>query len=187
MVKDLVGKTFGRLTVLSLAYIKTNAFWNCLCACGVNKVVNSSSLIRGNTKSCGCWYKEFNTLRFQKDPQETNLVDLWHNYRAGATKRKLSFELSKDEFRYLVSQPCTYCGLPPSRELKTHRNQEMPGRANGILYTGIDRVDSNIGYTSKNSVSCCFICNRAKNNMTMDEWESWLERIALHRAERGKK
>lgn len=54
--KDLTGKTFGRLTVISLAqdkpYIKPH--WVCKCSCGKEKVIWGSSLLVGDTKSCGC-------------------------------------------------------------------------------------------------------------------------------------
>jgi hypothetical protein len=54
-VKDLTGQKFGRLTVVSFAYIKNNkSFWNCVCKCGNEKIINSGSLTRGLTKSCGC-------------------------------------------------------------------------------------------------------------------------------------
>lgn len=54
---SLIGKCFGRLTVISLSS-KTNAkharFWNCICECGKAKVVSTTHLKNGDTKSCGC-------------------------------------------------------------------------------------------------------------------------------------
>ena len=51
---DLVGQKFGKLTVLSVAFIKKHKFYNCKCECGNEKVVRGSSLVEGKTKSCGC-------------------------------------------------------------------------------------------------------------------------------------
>ena len=52
---DLVGLTFGRLTVISRAEHKNrHTMWNCLCECGNTKVVESYSLKSGHIKSCGC-------------------------------------------------------------------------------------------------------------------------------------
>lgn len=55
---DLVGKKFGRLTVISRA--ENNKYnqscWNCLCDCGNKIVVRGGSLKdkKNGTKSCGC-------------------------------------------------------------------------------------------------------------------------------------
>lgn len=60
-MKDLTGKKFGRLLVLSMAErIKGNVHiaWNCICDCGVIKSVFGSNLKRGLTKSCGCIHRE---------------------------------------------------------------------------------------------------------------------------------
>lgn len=55
-IKDMVGKRFERLTVIS-RHGNTNtgqASWLCECDCGKNVVVNGSNLRRGNSRSCGC-------------------------------------------------------------------------------------------------------------------------------------
>ena len=57
---DLVGKKFGKLTVLSLSYVGKNyaKHYLCLCECGNKKIIYSSNLTGGKTRSCGCLYKE---------------------------------------------------------------------------------------------------------------------------------
>ena len=66
-LKNLVGRTFGRLVVLSKAkdYISPkgmrNRKWVCKCTCGTLKEVAQTSLTSGDTKSCGCLFKELNT------------------------------------------------------------------------------------------------------------------------------
>lgn len=55
---DLVGQTFGLLTVQSFAYYsreKKKAYWNCICKCGKQTVVSTLCLRHGDTKSCGCY------------------------------------------------------------------------------------------------------------------------------------
>lgn len=58
--ENLVGRSYGRLTVL--AYVGKNrhnkALWKCLCACGTEKVIYGGSLRQGITVSCGCYRKE---------------------------------------------------------------------------------------------------------------------------------
>lgn len=57
-MKDLTGQRFGRLLVFSRCKnknINNQVYWHCLCECGCLHVVQSSLLISGNTKSCGCY------------------------------------------------------------------------------------------------------------------------------------
>ena len=57
-ITDLIGKTFGRLTVIKFKGIKNHrAIWRCRCVCGRYTDVRSNDLLSGNTKSCGCWGK----------------------------------------------------------------------------------------------------------------------------------
>lgn len=51
---------FGRLTALEQLseYRRGRHPWMCLCACGNFVVVDRSSLISGNTRSCGCLHTE---------------------------------------------------------------------------------------------------------------------------------
>lgn len=53
---DMVGKIFGRLTVLGKAPSAKsgNIRWFCQCECGNETIVYGSHLRNGNTKSCGC-------------------------------------------------------------------------------------------------------------------------------------
>lgn len=53
---NLTGMTFGKLSVLSRNHNKgrRRSYWNCLCSCGGETIVDGTSLKRGNTKSCGC-------------------------------------------------------------------------------------------------------------------------------------
>lgn len=53
---DLVGRRFGKLTVLKEAGRKANGMvlWFCQCDCGVFSTVRGDRLRSGKTKSCGC-------------------------------------------------------------------------------------------------------------------------------------
>ena len=62
--KDLTGQRFGRLTVLGRAPDrikpsgKHSKMWKCKCDCGNIKIISRSSLVSGDTISCGCYHKE---------------------------------------------------------------------------------------------------------------------------------
>ena len=51
-MKDLTGRTFGRLHVIERDGTKySEAAWSCLCDCGNKKTVGSSNLREGRTRS----------------------------------------------------------------------------------------------------------------------------------------
>lgn len=74
--KDIVGKKFGRLTVLD-EYIKipNGTKWKCRCECGNEKYVYRGKLTTGHTKSCGCLTKTANGLSDHK------LYSVWSNMK----------------------------------------------------------------------------------------------------------
>jgi hypothetical protein len=53
---DIQGMRFGNLVVIGRGYHEKSKTteWECLCDCGVTKVVPSGSLRKGKVKSCGC-------------------------------------------------------------------------------------------------------------------------------------
>lgn len=56
---NLVGKRFGRLTVVSWSgRDRGNNAWNCVCDCGNHIIARSSPLGAGGVKSCGCLARE---------------------------------------------------------------------------------------------------------------------------------
>lgn len=60
-VIDLTGQRFGRLTVIKRAPNKGHsqqASWECLCDCGNTVNVVGYCLRNGDSRSCGCYYKE---------------------------------------------------------------------------------------------------------------------------------
>jgi hypothetical protein len=57
--KNLMGRKFGRLTVLDrTTNIGTDAAWRCRCDCGNEKAVAARRLKIGGTASCGCLVRE---------------------------------------------------------------------------------------------------------------------------------
>lgn len=57
---DLTGRKFGRLTVVGRGGYKPNgasrlAAWVCECECGSKKEFSGRLLVKGDTRSCGCY------------------------------------------------------------------------------------------------------------------------------------
>ena len=70
------------------------------------------------------------------------------SYLEKCDKRDIPFEITKDEFDECVKQNCYLCG-----------------KANTFTHTnGIDRLNSDIGYTKTNIFTCCGSCNYMKSN-----------------------
>ena len=111
----------------------------------------------------------------QKLPNHGGILNqLLLGYKRSARDRKQEFLLTRKEFYELVQQPCYYCNIASSNLKKT------VGYPNGFSYNGIDRLTPALGYTSKNTVSCCKDCNFAKQGMTKTQFLSWLKRIYSH-------
>lgn len=55
---NLTNRRFGRFVVKWFSHMNGNSFWFALCDCGVTKLVNSNSLIKGTSRSCGCLNRE---------------------------------------------------------------------------------------------------------------------------------
>lgn len=66
--KAAVGKTFGRLTIVSdISECGDRSYVRAKCSCGVEKDVNISAVLAGGTKSCGCLRRELARTRALKD------------------------------------------------------------------------------------------------------------------------
>lgn len=76
---DRTGLKFGRLTVVKRAENKgPRSVWECRCDCGRTLCVKDTSLVTGNTKSCGCLRVESARDRhLTHGKSRTKLYDVW--------------------------------------------------------------------------------------------------------------
>lgn len=168
---DLTGQKFDRLTVIEYSHTKNKrAYWLCKCDCDNEKIVSRGDLKSGHTKSCGCLQKESRQLPEGISTRNTTI----YRHKRNAKVRNLEQALTDEQIIILHKGNCHYCGAPPSN---THFS---PGCNGSYIYNGIDRIDNDKGYTLANVVSCCGVCNHAKNNLTYDEFMNWLNRIHSH-------
>src|SRR6187399_520544 len=81
-LNDIIGKTFGKLTVLSL-YAKKNGqtYFNCLCICGIIKVANGYQLLYGRTTSCGDHKRGSDNPNFSHGLHGSKLYLVWKSMR----------------------------------------------------------------------------------------------------------
>lgn len=163
------GMVFTWLTVKGFSHkdSRHRKVWDVQCRCGNNKKVLGSALVSGNTKSCGCYgIEKRKESRISQNHSEVTAVIL--SYKRHAKDRGFEWKLSRNEVEAVIFENCKYCGTPPSNRKKTKNSL-----GDGMLYSGIDRVNSSIGYVIENVVPACKICNFAKSNMTIEEFRDW--------------
>jgi hypothetical protein len=170
---DITGQKFGRLTVIRREPNDKweNTRWLCKCSCGKSKIILVTSLTSGATKSCGCLQKEIiGNIRRLKSGLST-IRAIINNYKGGARSRGYNFNLTEKQFIELTQKDCFYCGTKPNTIAKW-------GHCYGeYIYNGLDRIENNKGYTIDNVVPCCFVCNRAKDTMTLQEFQNWIKKV----------
>ena len=167
------GDRFNRLTAIRLDHIGKHhrSYFLFKCDCGNEKVILGSGVVSGNTKSCGCLSREVQkNKRISNNHTEVTAIIL--GYKRHAIDRGFKWELSRDFVETIISKDCHYCGTAPSNRKKTKNSL-----GDGLLYSGIDRLDSSKDYTTDNVVPCCKICNYAKSNMSIKEFHKWAVRI----------
>lgn len=99
------------------------------------------------------------TRKGQRGYLEANTID---EIRHHARKRGKKWALTPLEAFTLITSPCVYCGFTP----------EWPKNR-----VGIDRVFNDDHYHKDNCVPCCFTCNSAKKEMSLEEFKAWVGRI----------
>lgn len=170
--KDITGKRFGRYRVIKKDP-DDHTRHICECDCGTIRSVNSASLRGLNSKSCGCLRSD-NGRAKRKGPGVSACNTVYSQYRATAISTGKAFQISKSEFKDITSLPCFYCGSPPSN-VKKNANHDSP-----YVYSGIDRVDSSVGYVLENCVPCCAYCNFMKRDHHQETFIAWLAKCHDH-------
>lgn len=83
---DETGNRYGRLTVVAFSHTNRDkkAMWECKCDCGATLVVLGKSLRCGDTKSCGCLWRESRaTLVGERHPMFGKTGDKSAHWKGG--------------------------------------------------------------------------------------------------------
>ena len=171
--KDMVGRINGCMQCISLdemhyyekpykhyTYIVTV---KCL-RCGKTRQTTWHSFIsktKSKCKSCAnCKGSYMEEMFKDKTGFESKYRLRFANIKSGAKKRNIYFDLTEEEMYNLLTSPCNYCGCNNSN--------------------GIDRIDSSKGYITENVVPCCAMCNRMKNNYSLEAFKTQIRKIYSH-------
>ena len=174
---DISGQKFGYLLAQHRIIENNKSKWQCLCVCGKNINVLTGALKAGDNKSCGCKTIE---LMAKSHIVPNGLINKYfYNYKQGAKYRNIDFSILFDEFLLLINNNCFYCGESPS----LHEYWKFQKRKSYfLLANGIDRINNNLGYFKDNCVSCCTICNLAKAQYSLQQFQYWISNLIKHKS-----
>ena len=171
-LKKYIGKTFGVITVLDVAYEtydkakqSKRTYFKVHCnRCGKDSVLRADALIikgkngKQDRKSCKLCYADLQReIADNKYAETRHFRQRLNSIKSNAKGRGYNFNLTEEEVEKIIEKPCFYCG-------KEHSD-------------GIDRIDSTKPYTIDNCVPCCYICNRMKNKFSLDLFLDKVEKI----------
>lgn len=179
-----IGLTYGTYKVMSYSHKKENLhYYNVVCNnCSIENVISLSALYdsdKKENKHCSkCKYEISIKTPTLKAPR--NCVK--GEYIIGANKRNLKFILTDDEFDSLIFSNCYFCGSEP----KEYQSDKRFNKTNiSFKRNGIDRLNSSLGYTKENSVSCCATCNLMKMTLGEKEFITHINKISNFLVNKG--
>lgn len=140
---ELTGQRFGRLTVSGFAGVnkRKTTLWVCSCDCGGTVTVVGTSLVSGNTKSCGCIGREKTTRRNTTHGKRyTRLYTIWSGMR-----QRCNYKYNKCYNQYGGR------GIKVYSDWKSFQNFYNWSVKNGYRDgLSIDRIDNDKGYSPDN-------------------------------------
>lgn len=184
--QNLIGQTFGKLTVLKESEIQPDSdgwqstLWDCQCECGVLVSRKSNSLRSSSFSSCGC-----DRIKPASEDRESYLWEKAHRISVIYAQRNrdqlTKSDITVEDFKKIASQNCVYCNAKPEKLLEdigTKSKQKLSDKK--IYYSTLDRIDPGINYFKHNVVPACDTCNTAKMALSFFEWATLVKRIHDH-------
>lgn len=147
--KNLIGHPpFTRLTVVSFAgYVQKTArpfpTWNCRCSCGNSTVVDTQSLLKNHTRSCGCLQVEHTVHMGHKNTTHGNRFtpeyNVWYKMNRRCNDPRMK------EYKTYGGRGITVCERWKdfAAFLEDMGSRPTPKHS-------IDRIDNNLGYCKDN-------------------------------------
>lgn len=185
--KNLLGKTFGRWTVLTAAPSELHgngrlyAMWTCRCECGKSKRVPSMSLLRGDSLSCGCLGRERRAAAIFKHGHATKkrrsaIYRTWHGMIQRCTDPNIS------NFHRYGGR-----GIKVCRRWENSFLSFLEDMGDRPIGTSLDRINNNRGYSKGNcrwATRLVQLNNTSRNKFVRYRGErltysQWAKRFAL--------
>lgn len=141
--KNLVGKKFGRLTVIERVLCAKRTTWRCICDCGKEVNVLSTNLISHHSTSCGCLTKEINRKR--KTTHGFSKKERLYNIWTGIRKR--CFCETSIDYKNYGGRGISMCDEWKNDYLNFRNWSLLNGYTENLT---IDRIDVNCNYCPDN-------------------------------------
>jgi hypothetical protein len=177
---DLVGKTFGKLTVLRIQRVRLgngrlHAKAICRCACGNEISIFWTSLASRVSGSCGCdlTYDSItgkNNYRFKGF--KGIRAGFWNNYVNHALTRGLTFEITKEYAWRIFEEQDSKCALSGVQLVFASTKKGSSTTAS------LDRIDSSYGYIEGNVQWVHKTLNIMKMALSVEDFVGWCHRVA---------
>lgn len=168
----MIGQKFGRLTVVSQHGVKREGnavrrLWECECECGKHTIVPTSNLTKGNTRSCGCLFREAAKITQRNNCTKHNYTKTHpRQYRVWKGIRQRCLNPKHPEYNCYGGKGITICKEwenSPETFCKWWEGQCSDLNAN----FDIDRIDVNGNYEPSN----CRLITRSENAARKtDKW-----------------
>jgi len=167
----LVGRTFGRLTVLREYSNKKYILCECSCSCGKKTTsTRREGLLNGRTQSCGCIRieraVETNKKRFDPNAiSKTTEYKMLARAKSRAKKNNLPFNIELDDI--VIPDKCPLLGI----KLKSNSDKTSPNNPS------LDKIIPELGYVKGNIWVVSLRANKLKNDATLKELKTLVENL----------
>lgn len=174
--QDLIGKLFGRLTVVEVVSVGGKMSCLCECSCERGKLTRPrlSKVLSGWTKSCGCLSAERarignSTHGLTRNYKSSPRYYLWHGAKTRAKKKNIPFDIIALDIH--IPDTCPVLGIPL---------RVVPRALGGRdCSPTLDRLRPEKGYVRDNIAVISYRANRIKSDSSPDELRrvaDWLEK-----------
>ena len=136
-----------------------------ICVCKAEFRIMNSKTFTDDYIKCSTCKRNSKVLPYKYERAVFRII------KYSALARGYEFDIDIEWFAKACHEPCVYCGAVDSNRPSVHgRGGNYP---DWFGYNGVDRVDNNKGYTEINCVPACWTCNRAKWNMSHEDFMEW--------------